>query len=76
MLFGKKINTVIYIDGMSCGHCAARVEGVFNEMKGISAKVNLTEKCVHITSKNPIAEKDAFEKISALGFTPVKMEVE
>ena len=75
MLFGKKINTVIYVDGMSCGHCAARVEGVFNEMKGATAKVDLAEKSVHITSKSPIDEKEAFDKISALGFTPVRMEV-
>lgn len=75
MFFSKKINTKIYIDGMSCGHCAARVEGIFNEMKGVSAKVDLTEKCVHITSKNPIDEKNAFDKISSIGFTPVKIEV-
>ena len=57
MFFSKKINTVIYVDGMSCGHCAARVEGIFNEMKGVTAKVDLAEKCVNITSKNAIDEK-------------------
>ena len=43
-LFGKKYEYKVYVDGMSCGHCSARVEAAFNEIKGVSAKVNLEEK--------------------------------
>ena len=34
----------IKIEGMSCGHCSARVEKVLNEIEGINAKVNLMQK--------------------------------
>ena len=33
---------------MSCGHCSARVEAAFNEIKGVSAKVNLEEKIAYL----------------------------
>lgn len=36
----KKIN----IEGMSCGHCSARVEKALNSMEGVSATVNLEGK--------------------------------
>ena len=32
------------IEGMSCGHCSARVEQALNAIDGVSAKVNLEVK--------------------------------
>ncbi len=37
----KKILT---IEGMTCGHCAARVEKALNTLPGVKAKVNLSKK--------------------------------
>lgn len=73
MLFKKKYTATIYIDGMSCAHCAARVEKALEEMN-ISAKVDLGKKCANIKSNEPFNEKNIFAAISNLGFTPVKLE--
>ncbi|MGN6711924.1 heavy-metal-associated domain-containing protein [Anaerocolumna jejuensis] len=35
---------VMKIEGMSCGHCQARVEKALNDINGVSAKVNLGKK--------------------------------
>ena len=32
------------VEGMSCGHCSARVEKALNAIDGISAKVDLEKK--------------------------------
>ena len=46
MLFGKeKITKEVYIDGMSCMHCAANVEKALSSLKGVSGvKVDLNGK--------------------------------
>ena len=33
-IFGKKYEYKVFVDGMSCGHCSARVEAGFNGVKG------------------------------------------
>jgi len=37
------------IEGMSCGHCSARVEKALNTIEGVSAKVNLEAKTAAVT---------------------------
>ena len=69
----KKEKITVYIDGMSCMHCASRVEKAFSEI-GLSAKVDLTQKCAYVKSKNEPDKETVFNKISALGFTPVRIE--
>lgn len=75
-MFGKKYQYKVYVDGMSCGHCSARVEEAFNSVKGISAKVNLEEKVAYITSKSVIKEEEAKKIVEDTGFTFVKFEEE
>lgn len=73
-LFGKKYEYKVYVDGMSCGHCSARVEAAFNEIKGVSAKVNLEEKVACVTSKKQLTEDFVKNIVEELGFTFVKFE--
>ncbi len=56
---------VIDINGMSCGHCQARVEKVLNAIDGVEAKVelnknraivNLTKEVDDITLSNAVTE--------------------
>lgn len=75
LFFKKKIKTTIYIDGMSCRHCAAKVESALNALEGCTAKVDLAKKCAYVKSNAPLNETDIFNDISALGFAPVKMEI-
>lgn len=73
-LFGKKYEYKVYVDGMSCGHCSARVEAAFNEIKGVSAKVNLEEKIAYLTSKKELTEDEAKTTVEGIGFTFVRFE--
>lgn len=73
-LFGKKYEYKVYVDGMSCGHCSARVEAAFNEVKGVSAKVNLEEKVAYVTAKHEMTADEAKTIVDNSGFKFVKFE--
>ncbi len=73
-LFGKKYEYKVYVDGMSCSHCSARVEAAFNDVKGVSAKVNLEEKFAVVTSKHEMTADEAKSIIENSGFVFVKFE--
>ena len=52
-MFDKKI--VVFIDGMSCAHCAKRVEDGLLQVDNVkSVKVNLDKKTATIRYKNNI----------------------
>lgn len=74
MFFKKKYNATLFVDGMSCAHCASRVEKALNELN-ISAKTDLAGKCVNIKANAPFDEEKIFSAISALGYTPVKLDI-
>ena len=66
-MFGKKIK--IGINGMSCNHCAKRVEEGLGKMDGIkSVKVNLDEKYVLITYKDELSLDKVKNEIEELGY--------
>lgn len=59
-MFGKKI--VVKIDGMSCSHCAKRVEEGLKKIDNVkSVKVDLNNKKATITYKDSI-DTDMIEK--------------
>lgn len=46
---------VIYVEGMSCGHCVNSVEGALTKLPGVSnAKVNLKDKNVTVEYDNGV----------------------
>ena len=47
---------ILMIDGMSCGHCSARVEQALNALDGVTAKVELKK-------KRAVVEGDASDEI-------------
>lgn len=63
---------IIYIDGMSCAHCSRRVENALNELDGVTATVNLEEKCATLTLTKEVSEDAIREAIEDAGFTLVK----
>ena len=42
-------NITLTVEGMSCGHCSARVEKALNAIEGVSAKVDLGAKTASVT---------------------------
>lgn len=59
----------IQINGMSCSHCAARVEKALNAIDGILATVNLEEKNATLTLEKEVSDALIKEAVEDAGFT-------
>ncbi len=66
-----KMKTV-YIDGMMCEHCAARVKAAFEAVDGISCEIELAEKKATITGE--ISNEKIAEVVKTAGYTLVKID--
>lgn len=71
MLFGKeKITKEVYIDGMSCMHCAAKVEKALASLNGVAdAKVDLENKKAIVKLKKEIENSTIKATVEDLGYT-------
>lgn len=69
-MLGKKINTIVEVEGMRCENCAKHVTNALKEIKQVKdVKVNLEEKTVSITSSETIDESLIKEKIESQGYS-------
>ncbi len=70
MLFGKeKITKEVYIDGMSCMHCAAKVEKALASVSGVAdAKVDLVNKKAVVKLKKDIDDATLKATVEDLGY--------
>ena len=59
------------IEGMSCGHCSARVEQALNSIEGITAKVDLQKKEALVESDQPIDRALLVEAVDNAGYQVV-----
>ena len=64
----KKSEKVMYVDGMTCVHCKARVEKALNEISGVNAVVNLDEKLVNISLNNDVDDYILSEVVTKAGY--------
>ena len=71
MLFGKeKITKEVYIDGMSCMHCAAKVEKALSSIPGVSdAEVNLEDKKAVVKLKKDVDNAVIRSAVEDLGYS-------
>ncbi len=70
MLFGKKIVTVIKVEGLKCPHCKAKVETAIKAIDGVKKAVaSLETNEVTITSKKPIDKDVIITVVAEAGFT-------
>lgn len=71
MLFGKeKITKEVYINGMSCMHCAAKVEKALASLNGVAdAKVDLENKKAIVKLKKEIENSTIKSTVEDLGYT-------
>ncbi|MEF9976579.1 MAG: heavy-metal-associated domain-containing protein, partial [Oscillospiraceae bacterium] len=60
---------VLSIEGMSCGHCSARVEQVLSEINGVSAKVNLEEKTATVQYSGELDKQVLIDAVTNAGYT-------
>jgi len=68
-MFGNKITKIIFIDGMSCGHCSKRVEDALKGVKGVkSVNVSLEEKKAEVVLKNDVSDEELRNVVEEAGF--------
>ena len=64
----------VFIDGMSCGHCAARIEKALGTIEGVAkVKVNLTGKFAEIETARDLDDKSVSQAIDSAGYQFVKI---
>lgn len=61
--------TVLKVEGMTCNHCKAAVEGALNELEGVeSAIVSLQDHRVDVIHSENISVKSMIEAIEDQGY--------
>lgn len=64
----------ITIEGMSCGHCSARVEKALNALDGVTAVVDLESKKATCTLLEPVADEILIKAVTDADYTVVSIE--
>ena len=64
----------VFIGGMSCGHCAARIEKSLGTLDGVSTvKVNLAGKFAELDTAKELDDKSVQAAIDSAGYQFVKI---
>lgn len=66
----------VYIDGMHCENCAARIENAFNELGGCYAKANVKKGYADVWSNDVLNEQKTKDLIEDKGYGFKSMIVE
>ncbi len=59
---------IIEINGMSCGHCQARVEKVLNEIDGVNAKVELKKNRAIVNLSKEVSDQTLKDAVMEAGY--------
>lgn len=70
----KTMEKIMKIEGMSCGHCSARVEKALNEIDGVSAHVSLEDKTAAITLSHEVDDDVLRKAVTDAGYEVVGLE--
>ena len=62
------------IEGMSCGHCSARVEKALNALDGVSAKVDLEAKTAAIETEGRVSDEQLRAAVTDAGYDVVSLD--
>lgn len=62
-------NITLTVEGMSCGHCSARVEKALNAIEGVSAKVDLEAKSASVTYPEAVTVDALKAAVTDAGYT-------
>lgn len=65
------ITIEVVIDGMSCGHCSARVEKALNAIDGVSARVDLDNNTAYIENGNTVKDEEIIRAVKDAGYEVV-----
>jgi len=59
----------MFVEGMMCPRCKARVEKVLNAIEGVKAEANIATKTVDITLTAEITDKQLVAAVTDAGYT-------
>jgi len=65
---GNIMNKTMTIEGMSCGHCSARVEQALNGLTGVKAAVNLDTKTASIELSEEVSDEVLKKAVEDAGY--------
>lgn len=76
--FNKNLVTMkqksISIEGMSCGHCSARVEKALSALEGVTAKVDLVAKKATVSFSNETTDEQLKKVVEDAGYEVVEIK--
>ena len=73
-MFGKKKADVeMVVEGMSCGHCSARVEEALNNLDGVKAEVDLKKKTAYVTLESEVSDETLKKAVEDAGYSVTKV---
>lgn len=64
---------IIEINGMTCGHCQARVEKVLNAIEGVDAKVDLKKKRAVVTLSTSVEDQTLNDAVTEAGYEVISI---
>lgn len=64
---------IIEINGMSCGHCQARVEKALNEIDGVAAKVELKKNRAVVSLTKEVSDQTLKDAVMEAGYEVVSV---
>lgn len=65
---------IINIEGMSCGHCSARVEKALNALPGVTATVNLEDKTATVNYDGAVSDAQLTQAVTEAGYEVVGIQ--
>lgn len=68
----ERMKKILMIDGMSCGHCSARVENALNAIEGVHATVELKKKRAVVETE--VADDVLIKAVENAGYKVVKIK--
>ncbi len=71
----QEMKKVININGMSCGHCQARVEQVLNAIEGVEARVDLEKKQATVNLSSEVDDQVLLKAVNDAGYEALGIEV-
>lgn len=64
---------IMEINGMSCGHCQARVEKALNAIDGVDAKVELKKNRAVVNLSKDVDDKTLTDAVTEAGYEVVSV---
>ena len=68
------MHKIIKIEGMTCGHCAQRVETLLNQMENVSARVYLEQNAAEVDVGAQVSDETLRAVVENAGFQVTSIE--